>query len=381
MQKRTFGISLYSGGLSTLGGMKGFIGEYQSTRQRVMWHTLFWIGYIATYTIIYGSYADTYKDELFWTVAYLPMKMAATYFVLYYVLPKHFLRKQYVLTAAWFILAVLFAAYLQRVIDVILIHDLYHQNDDAGAIHAFPKILKIALGVYPVVAFAAFVKLAKYWYEKEKQAQQLKQQKLEAELNFLKGQIHPHFLFNTLNNLYALTLKKSDASPEVVLKLSELLSFMLYECNSRSVSLDKELKLVENYIDLERIRYDDRLKLKYEKEGDISSNTIPPMLLLPFVENAFKHGTSGSLEEVKVEISVKVDQSTLYFEVKNTKPDAPADEEFEYQKGIGLKNVSRRLELLYNGYYSMKKEESETSYTISLTIQLDKMLSHTNPES
>lgn len=353
--------------------MKGFLEKYQSTRQRIMWHAIFWLGYIATYTLIYGSYAATYGVEFVWTVAYLPMKMAATYFVLYYVLPNYFLKKKYLMTAVMFLAAVVGASFLQHILDNLFIIDLLYGEAPSGFSFSFPKALKITLGVYPVVAFAAFIKLAKHWYEKENQAQQLKQQKLEAELNFLKGQIHPHFLFNTLNNLYALTLKKADSAPEVVLKLSELLSFMLYECNSRSVPLEKELKLVENYIALEKIRYDDRLKVLYKKEGDIGKNNIPPMLLLPFVENAFKHGASDSIEEVVVDIQVQVEGSALHFRVQNTKSDSDPVE-MEYQKGIGLKNVNRRLELLYNGYYTLDLTDSDEEYEIKLDVDLDQLL-------
>lgn len=354
--------------------MKGILENYTSRRQRILWHTMFWLGYIATYTFIYGSYAATYGVEFLWTVAYLPMKMAATYLVLYFVLPRYFLQKKYFMTGVMFIGAVLLASLLQHLLDLFFIYDLFYNGRDPGLQFSLPKALKIALGVYPVVAFAAFVKVAKHWYEKEKQARELEQQKLEAELNFLKGQIHPHFLFNTLNNLYALTLKKAESAPEVVLKLSELLSFMLYECNSRTVSLTKELKLIENFISLEKIRYDDRLVVHYHKKGAFSSEEIPPMLLLPFVENAFKHGASDSLDEVVVDIDVTVKDSVLTFVVENTRPEIPEKSEMEYQKGIGLKNVRRRLELLYNGYYSLKTEDLETKYRITLSTELDKLL-------
>ncbi|MTI89537.1 MAG: sensor histidine kinase [Balneolaceae bacterium] len=358
--------------------MKGVFEKYQSTQERAFWHVLFWLGYIATYTLIYGSHARSFSDEFIWIVIYLPMKMAATYFILYYVLPRYFLKKRYVATAVLSVAAIIIASLLQFVLDLFISSDLLHSLKRGGATFLLTKVMKITLGVYPVVAFAAFVKLAKHWYEKENQAQELKHQKLEAELNFLKGQIHPHFLFNTLNNLYALTLKKSESAPEVVLKLSELLSFMLYECNSRTVALDKEMKLIENYISLEKIRYDERLTVHYSKEGDISGNEIPPMLLLPFVENAFKHGASDMLEEVVVEIKLSVEKSTLDFTVENTKTDGEYAEEMEYQKGIGLQNVRRRLELLYDGGYHLDIEDSDKLYRINLQLQLDQLMSNGN---
>tara|TARA_R110000868_G_scaffold408293_4_gene690969 strand:+ start:2947 stop:3945 length:999 start_codon:yes stop_codon:yes gene_type:complete len=330
------------------------------------------------YTIIYGNFEDTYGSEFFWAMAYLPLKIIATYFTLYFIIPKYFLHKKYVTASLLSVASILIAATIQRFMDYQVFYPMYHHEWMSGDIFYIPKILKSTLSIYPVVALASFIKITKYFYSEESRSQELQQQKLQAELNFLKGQIHPHFLFNTLNNLYALTLKKSESSPEVVLKLSELLSFMLYECNSRTVPLSKELKLIENYIALEKIRYDDRLTVSCETYGDVSQSQIPPMLLLPFVENAFKHGTSDSIDKVWVEINVVIRNQTLSLSVKNSNGHESGNEEFEYQKGIGLKNVKRRLDLLYNGFYELNIKEIDNTYSVSLEIELDQLL---DPES
>jgi len=359
--------------------MLNIIQKYQSLGNRIVWHILFWVCYIAMYTIIYGNFEDSYGSEFFWAMAYLPLKIIAAYFVLYYVIPRFFLQKKYVAATVITALTILLAALLQRVLDYHYFYPMYHHEWMSGGVFNIPKILKNTLSIYPAVALAAFIKITKYFYSEESKSLELQQQKLQAELNFLKGQIHPHFLFNTLNNLYALTLKKSENSPEVVLKLSELLSFMLYECNSRTVPLSKELKLIENYIALEKIRYDDRLTITHEIEGDISKNKIPPMLLLPFVENAFKHGTSDSIDEVWVNISIKVDGESLHLSVENSNGyDSIEKNEFEYQKGIGLTNVKRRLELLYEDNYSLETKDAEDQYSVSLHVELNKLL---NPDT
>ncbi len=354
--------------------MEGFLKKYQSTGARVMWHILFWISIIATYTVIYGNFEDSYDKEFFWAMAYLPLKMMATYFTLYFVIPRYFLQKKYIAATILTTLAILVAAFIQRFLDYYVFYPIYNYEWLSGGAWNVAKSLKTTLSIYPVVALAAFIKITKYFYSEESKSQELRQEKLQAELNFLKGQIHPHFLFNTLNNLYALTLKKSESSPEVVLKLSELLSFMLYECNSRTVSLSKEIKLIENYIALEKIRYDDRLTVSYETEGNVSQSEIPPMLLLPFVENAFKHGTSDSIDEVWVEIKVAIRNQTLSLSVRNSNGHDDQKEEFEYQKGIGLTNVRRRLELLYNGNYKLDTEDNSDTYSVLLEIELDKLL-------
>lgn len=358
--------------------MLSFFEKYQSTPKRILWHVLFWVCYIAMYTVIYGNFEDTYGAEFFWAMAYLPLKMMATYFTMYFVIPKYFLQKKYVTATLLTTLAIVVAAFTQRLLDYYVFYPIYgYEWMSDGPLHV-AKSLKNILGIYPVVALASFIKITKYFYSEESRSQELRQEKLQAELNFLKGQIHPHFLFNTLNNLYALTLKKAESSPEVVLKLSELLSFMLYECNSRTVPLNKELKLIENYIALEKIRYDDRLTVTYETFGEVSQCQIPPMLLLPFVENAFKHGTSDTLDEVWVDIHVMVQNQHLSLSVKNSNGKGDDKEEFEYQQGIGLKNVNRRLELLYEDHYELNIEDDGKIYSVSLEIELDELLNHTS---
>ncbi len=354
--------------------MEAFLKKYQSTGTRIMWHVLFWVCYIAMYTVIYGNFEDSYGAEFFWAMAYLPLKMVVTYFTLYFVIPRYFLQKKYVMATIITTIAILIAAFIQRYLDYYIIYPIYNYEWLSDGPWNVAKSLKTTMSIYPAVALASFIKITKYFYSEENRSQELQQEKLQAELNFLKGQIHPHFLFNTLNNLYALTLKKSESSPEVVLKLSELLSFMLYECNSRTVSLSKEIKLIENYIALEKIRYDDRLTVSYDTEGNVSQSEIPPMLLLPFVENAFKHGTSDALDEVWVEIKVAIRNQTLSLSVKNSNGHDDQKEEFEYQKGIGLTNVKRRLELLYNGFYRLEIDDSSDTYSVYLEIELDKLL-------
>lgn len=346
--------------------------KYTSSQYRVFWHILFWIAYWVSTSLIYGSLEENYTESFQWELLYIPGKIIATYFTLYVILPRFFLERKYVISILMFLVTIILGALMQRALDYTIIYPLFDRLDWMQSPFWLPaKILKSAIGVYPVVALAAFVKLAKHWYNQEKEARELSSQKLEAELNFLKAQIHPHFLFNTLNNLYALTLKKSDNSPEIVLKLSDLLSYMLYECNSRLVSLKKELSLIENYISLEKIRYGDRLKIDYKTKGTEKENLVPPMLLLPFVENAFKHGTSEILEDAWVNISIDITETQLLFDIENSNGHNDEAGEQEYQKGIGLNNVKRRLELLYEDGYTLNILDNPSSYHVNLVIDLD----------
>jgi LytS/YehU family sensor histidine kinase len=197
----------------------------------------------------------------------------------------------------------------------------------------------------------------------------LEKEKLEAELKFLKSQIHPHFLFNTLNNLYALTLKKSDKAPEMVIQLSNLLEYTLYSGKETEVGLNEELKQIRGYIDLEKLRFGDRLKITTDIEGNVDRLMIAPLLLLPFVENSFKHGASTDLKTPFIDINVIVKDNLLRFSIRNSKGNESEKSE-GYKEGIGLKNVKRRLELLYPRKHSLEIVEEHDTFSVGLTVEL-----------
>ena len=199
--------------------------------------------------------------------------------------------------------------------------------------------------------------------EKEKN---LIREKLESELKFLRNQTHPHFLFNTLNNIYALARKKSDETPEAIMKLSKLLRFMLYETSKSSIKIGEEIKMLDDYIELERIRYDGRLTINFLREIDNENELFSPLLLLPFVENAFKHGASESRFESYIHIDMKLKNNILNFNIENTKEN---NETNELTENIGLKNVKRQLELMYKEYDMVVKNEMSL-FKVCLTINL-----------
>jgi LytS/YehU family sensor histidine kinase len=195
----------------------------------------------------------------------------------------------------------------------------------------------------------------------------LTEEKLAAELGFLKSQVHPHFLFNTLNNLYALTLIKSDKTPDIVLKLSGLLDYMIYKSNDDFVPLKKEMEILESYIELEKMRYNERLELKYEIEGEVDSHQIAPLILLPFIENSFKHGASNDRTRPNIKIHFKIEPEYLQLNVLNSVPGEIKKDE-SVSEGIGLKNVSRRLELIYPNQHKLLIKRGENQFEVDLKI-------------
>jgi len=234
---------------------------------------------------------------------------------------------------------------------------------------SFQLVFRI-LKIYPPVILAASIKLFLEWYQDQQIFQQLEKDKLQAELKFLKSQIHPHFLFNILNSLYALTLKKSSKAPEVVLKLSELLNYMLYDCNSTIVPLKKEISLINDYIELEKLRYGKKLDIEINVNNKIGDHQIAPLLLLPFIENSFKHGVSKKVSDKWIKINLSILENELLLNVINSKNSKHNENEQDYTEGIGLLNVKRRLDLLYENKYYLEINESENEFEVNLQLQL-----------
>jgi two-component system LytT family sensor kinase len=201
---------------------------------------------------------------------------------------------------------------------------------------------------------------------KEKEKNLIKE-KLETELKFLKSQTNPHFLLNTLNNIYALARKKSDDTAEVVMRLSELLRFMLYESNDKLIKLTDEIKVLEDYLELETLRYNERLTVSFEKDIDSDAYKITPLLLLPFLENAFKHGISETRFESFINITIVAKEHVLKFEIENSKDSC---EQQQPAANIGLVNVKRQLELTYSDY-TLNVRNNDNVFKVNLTVKLN----------
>jgi len=337
-------------------------------RNRLLQHILFWVAHFVFYGTLYGSFEENYVQSFTEELIYLPVKMVFTYFTLYYLLPKFLLPGEYVNFFLWFLISSFIAGIVQRYISFTYHYPIYYPEALNDPFFYFPKIVKTFAGMYPVIFTAIAIKLLKFWYTNQKAQQILTQEKLQAELKFLKTQIHPHFLFNTLNNLYALTLKKSDRAPETVLKLSELINYMLYECKSDEVLLSKEIKFIRNYVDIEKMRYGDKLDVDIRVSGDVGDRKIAPLIILPFVENCFKHGASEDLQQSWVKVTVDSHADHVVIKVENSKA-GDNGHAIMRDEGIGIQNVKRRLDLLYPSRHELKIMNGEETFLVILSIQ------------
>jgi two-component system, LytTR family, sensor kinase len=228
------------------------------------------------------------------------------------------------------------------------------------------------LEIYTIAFIFGFMKIFKQWYISQQNAIKLQKEKTEAELKFLKSQLNPHFLFNVLNNLYALALKKSDQTPEMILHLSSIMDFILYETYNEEIDLNKELKLIDDYVELEKLRYGERLQFRIKVEGDPSRVSVAPLLVFPFVENCFKHGVSTDLENPFISILISAQPDKLELITENSKGNGVTQNNDAYQSGIGMKNVIRRLEISYPDKYKLEINDIPGRYTVHLTMNLSK---------
>lgn len=335
--------------------------------KRIVPHFLFWFCYVLFFGLFYGKYGHDYRLHLIETSCMMPFVMLATYTTIYAILP-YYLREHKVLPTLLMVGTLLFVITLGERIFLRWLNDLPITSNSIFGI----TFLYLMLETNLMVGMGFTVKFVKKWLEQQQEKHEMEKRHLESELNLLKAQLHPHFLFNTMNNLYALSLEKSSKTSEGIAKISDLLRSVLYECNDSEITLDKEINLIENYIDLEKMRYGDRLKVEFSISGNTDEMTIAPMMLFTFVENSFKHGSSNDPETPFISIAVNINNKELFFAVKNSKPKEKRKETDKKDGGIGLTNVKKRLDIIYPGRYELRCDDKQCRYEVSLIIRKQK---------
>jgi sensor histidine kinase YesM len=299
-------------------------------------------------------------------LSFLPV-FPVIYFNLLYLMPNYFFPKRYLAYALWLILSVLASIpVLFFVWHLVADNPQEFKTDFQENRPMYFLIAIFNIGIN--VAFTMGLKLAKRYFGQQQRNKDLENRTLQSELKFLRAQVNPHFLFNTLNNLYSLTLKKDEKAPETVLKLSEMMRYMLYECNEKQVPLEKEINCIQNYLDLEQIRQGHRCDISFDLKGNVNGQQIAPLLFIPFIENSFKHGVNNQIGSGYVHIDLKVDGEELDLHVENGKP-AETIKNTE-SGGIGLENVRRRLNLIYPKRHKLQIQDREDAYVVDLKLKL-----------
>ncbi len=322
-----------------------------------------------TFNVIrWGSYFDDYWYSIKSNLVEFPLHILIVYFNVYFLFPRFILRKKHKMYIFLLLLSLVILYVIRTgLIYVLVTENIWPEAESTQQAFTFNHLVAVILGELYVVALATSIKITIDWTSARKRFENMQELQLETELEFLKTQIQPHFFFNTLNNLYALTLEKSKIAPEVVLKLSEIMEYILYEAKEPKIRLFNEIKYVQNYIDLEKLRYGDQAKVDISIVGDIESNSVPPLLFLPFIENCFKHGARNNNHlSVKIEFK-KMPNERLLFTVTNN------FNMFSNKvkgHGIGNKNVERRLQLLFDKEYELETSSKDQQFKVELSIPL-----------
>ncbi|WP_160114253.1 MULTISPECIES: sensor histidine kinase [Aquimarina] len=345
-------------------------------QNRVVSHLIFWVLLFISLPILAALNDGSVKKTVISGLSFLPAQLLASYFLVYYQVPKLLFKKKYLKFGVSFLISVYVLLVLSKLLNMYLTEIFapkYFEYKSLFEIITAPFHLAVVYfpSVYVFVFLMFTTKAFKDRFEERHQLEVLQKEKANTELKFLKAQTNPHFLFNTLNNLYSLTLERSEKAPEVVLKLSDMLDYMLYQCKDAEVPLKKEIDFIQDYIDLESLRYGNKLTLDFTHHLHSPNVMIAPLILISFVENAFKHGASNNLNNSVIKIELTTNQDQLCFKVFNTLPlNKQNDIENESHSGIGFSNSQRQLELNYKNNYNLKSTKTDIDFQIILNINL-----------
>ena len=341
-------------------------------------HLCFWIGIYFFYNYFLGYGSNNVKYVNRFSLFLMPITIFISYFFLYYLVPTYLIKKKqriFVLYSVYTFIVSFFFIVLS--IFFGLIFSDYLKSEDITPITK--GFLFIILGVYfvifIVITFGMFIHNYKQSIKNEDLKNKFLQTQLqlkEQELKFLKMQIHPHFLFNSLNTIYGFALKKEEKAPEMILKLSNLLDYILYQVEKPAVLLQDEIDHLKDYVSLEKMRFHDTLEVSVFEEGNTDNVQIAPMLLIPFVENSFKHGTivNGKLNVI---VSIIIEDGFLLFKISNS-----ILQDATNGTGIGLENIKKRLEMLYPNGYQLEIEQENKMFIVKLKVKINSLKTQKN---
>jgi two-component system LytT family sensor kinase len=347
-------------------------------RKRILYHIAFWVLYV-----LYKSYLNFDSASfsvstkagivLFLTAVLIQLVFVAVKIPLVYGLfyvTDRYLSKQWSVFKTILTVAALFvmALFCFIIVNQLVVYDLIYKEKADGfwaSMHSLKSISYWFFILAFVSGIAISIKLIRLSIKQKIAQQELLKKKLEIELQFLKAQSNPHFLFNTLNNIYGLARKKSDKTADVVLRLSSMLRYMLYQTANESIEIENEIQIINDYIELEKLRYTNRLEVIFNHAIDNYKEKLAPLILLPFVENAFKHGAGESRFKSYIAINLTLKDKQLFYEVQNSK-----EETISEGDKIGLSNIKRQLELIYPGH-TLTIDNNAKEYIVKLHINLN----------
>lgn len=331
---------------------------------RLLRHALFWLADIFNWMIVAVS-AGAPRSEIHTFLLSLPICMVATYFILYYLMPRH----SGSALVAYIVITVVVMGILLRLHKVFIASPITGISFPEGYPHwGMGLLIREIFTWLGVVGMAIIIKLVKNKTDLQKRNEQLVAEKRQAELNFLKAQMHPHFLFNTLNTLYSETLQGASREQEIVLNLASLLRFTLEECNKTEITLAREIEVIRHYIQLEKMRHGARMNVTLTTPQQNLPYRISPLIFLPFVENSFKHALRNVRGTVNIVIHIQTSENRAVLTVEN---DHVSGNGTANGQGTGISNIRRQLELLYDRDYSLQISDKDNKYRVVLSIPVN----------
>lgn len=337
--------------------------DYLFTRQRWLVHFFFWLFILLFYVVFFGRRESNYIQTFFFVGLLLPVTIGATYLLNYFLIPRYLMTERFGLFALYFIYVLIGSLFMAMMIAVLTFIVMAGLRTQAMSPASFDLVFLLT-SLLVVVFLAVAIKMVLHWRQSREDYQKLMREKVEAELKFLKLQLNPHFLFNTLNNLYYLASEKSDKAPGAIMALSQLLDFVIHQTKSEFIALEDEIKLVKNYSELESLRFEDRLELDLFIDGAIENKRIGPMMLLTLIENAFKHGVMKTVGRGWIRMNVIGEEDRVSISISNS-----FVEQTDAKLGIGLQNLQSQLILLYPDHHTFMIDKSDSVFTVTLELR------------
>ncbi|PKV51277.1 GHKL domain-containing protein [Aquimarina sp. MAR_2010_214] len=294
------------------------------------------------------------------TTSFLLLIAPPVYFNIYWIIPRYLVKKRYFIYIVLLLITIIGWGYIIGYSEPLMDQYWFNQPDQEMAPESG------ITGMIVIILVSTLLNLSYRWFIQLSKINQIENDRLHLELSLLKNQINPHFFFNTLNNLYALSLEKSDKTPSLILKLSEIMRYTIYDCKEPRVSIGGEVTYLENFIELQKMRHHNRGIITFEKKIDDASKQIAPMILIVFLENAFKHGFDHMEKNAFINFKLQTTEKILHLHIENNF----SDTENENDGGIGLENVKRRLSLIYPNAHELKIDKMDTVFTIDLKLNL-----------
>lgn len=337
--------------------------------EEISFNLKFWLSYFAYEWLANASVGNEYYRYLVNAVAIVPITMLASVVTVHILFKRYYFRNKRRHFWVGFIIGVILFTIIRRAFNYYYTYPHYYPEGNVTMPFLFlPKLIIEAVNIYLIAGLYSMFYFIRAWYEQQRQVHALQQKKAEAELQLLKSQVHPHFIFNTLNNIYSYSIQKNDKTPDLIHRLSSFLSYNLYDSKSASIELAKEMEYIRSYVELEKLRYGDRLDVSINVFNSVRGFRISPILLLPLVENCFKHGVTSALSKSWIKIDLSVHQEWLTVKIENSVSEKLVRNGHS-KNGLGIENVKKRLEIIYPEAHEFKCLDEGHSFMTILKIK------------